>query len=141
MFALSLAMRHNISVAKIADITGIDPWFLQRIQHIVDVERMLRADQNLTQERLRSLKQVGISDKRIGELTGKTGLAVRTLRKQLGVTPSVFQIDTLAAEFSSETNYLYMTYNGQHNDVAPLHDTGCGGSRLRPLSHRLLGRI
>jgi carbamoyl-phosphate synthase large subunit len=124
MFALSLAMRHNISVEKIADITGIDPWFLQRIQHIVDVERTLRADQNLSQERLRSLKQVGISDKRIGELTGKTGLAVRALRKQLGVTPSVFQIDTLAAEFSSETNYLYMTYNGQHHDVAPLHDTG-----------------
>ena len=124
MFALSLAMRHNISVAKIADITGIDPWFLQRIQHIVDVERTLQAEQNLSQECLRSLKRVGISDKRIGELTGKTGLEVRALRKLLGVTPSVFQIDTLAAEFSSETNYLYMTYNGQHHDVAPLHDTG-----------------
>jgi carbamoyl-phosphate synthase large subunit len=124
MFALSLAMRHNISLKKIADITGIDPWFLQRIQHIVAVEQSLRTERNLSQERLRSLKQVGISDKRIGELTGKTGLEVRALRKQLGVTPSVFQIDTLAAEFSSETNYLYMTYNGQHHDVAPLHDSG-----------------
>lgn len=124
MFALSLAMRHNFSVAKIADITGIDPWFLQRIQHVVDSEQFLRMDQNLSQERLRTLKQTGISDKRIGELVGKTGLEIRALRKQLGVTPSVFQIDTLAAEFSSETNYLYMTYNGQHHDVAPLHDTG-----------------
>ncbi|MHB8598295.1 MAG: carbamoyl-phosphate synthase (glutamine-hydrolyzing) large subunit [Ktedonobacteraceae bacterium] len=124
MFALSLAMRHNISVAKIADITGIDLWFLQRIQHIVDSEQSLRVDQNLSQERLRTLKQIGISDKRIGELVGKTGLEIRALRKQLGVTPSVFQIDTLAAEFSSDTNYLYMTYNGGHHDVEPLHDTG-----------------
>ncbi len=124
MFALSLAMRHDFSVQKIADITGIDPWFLQRIQHIVDVERTLQSDRNLSHERLRSLKQVGISDKRIGVLTNKTGLEVRALRKQLGVTPSVFQIDTLAAEFSSETNYLYMTYNGQHHDVAPLQDSG-----------------
>ncbi len=124
MFALSLAMRNNISLAKIADITGIDPWFLQRIQHIVDSEQSLRMDQNLSQERLRTLKQIGISDKRIGELVGKTGLEVRALRKQLGVTPSVFQIDTLAAEFSSETNYLYMTYNGRHHDVEPLHNTG-----------------
>lgn len=124
MFALSLAMRHNISLAKIADITGIDPWFLQRIQHIVDGERSLRIDQNLSQERLRRLKQMGISDKRIGELVGKTGLEIRALRKQLGIMPSVFQIDTLAAEFSSETNYLYMTYNGRHHDVAPLHDSG-----------------
>ncbi|HVB25601.1 MAG TPA: carbamoyl-phosphate synthase (glutamine-hydrolyzing) large subunit [Ktedonobacteraceae bacterium] len=124
MFALSLAMRNNISIAKIADITGIDPWFLQRIQQIVDGEQCLRADQNLSEERLRTLKQMGISDKRIGELVGKTGLEIRALRKQLGVTPSVFQIDTLAAEFSSETNYLYMTYNGQHHDVEPLHDTG-----------------
>jgi len=124
MFALSLAMRHNISLAKIADITGIDLWFLQRIQHIVDGERSLQIDQNLSRERLHTLKQMGISDKRIGELVGKTGLEIRALRKQLGVTPSVFQIDTLAAEFGSETNYLYMTYNGRHHDVAPLHDTG-----------------
>ena len=124
MFALSLAMRQSISVAKIADITGIDPWFLQRIEHIVNAEQSLREDKHLSRERLRMLKQMGLSDKRIGELVGKTGLEIRALRKQLGVTPSVFQIDTLAAEFSSETNYLYMTYNGQHHDVEPLHDAG-----------------
>ena len=65
-----------------------------------------------------------MSDKRIGELVGKSGLEIRAPRKTLGVTPSVFQIDTLAAEFPSETNYLYMTYNGQHHDVAPLGDEG-----------------
>ena len=124
MFALALAMRHGISVSQIAAITGIDPWFLQRIQHIVDIEQALQSDEQLTAARLWALKQVGISDKRIGELVRKSGLEIRALRKTLGVTPSVFQIDTLAAEFPSETNYLYMTYNGQHHDVARLGDEG-----------------
>ena len=124
MFALALAMRHGISLSQIAAITGIDPWFLQRIQHIVDIEQALQNDGQLTAARLWALKQVGISDKRIGELVGKSGLEIRALRKTLGVTPSVFQIDTLAAEFPSETNYLYMTYNGQHHDVAHLGDDG-----------------
>lgn len=124
MFALALAMRCGITVAEIVQITGIDAWFLQRIQHIVDIEQGLRIETDLSAERLLALKQVGMSDKRIGELVGKSGLEVRALRKTFGVTPSVFQIDTLAAEFPSETNYLYMTYNGQHHDVAPLGDEG-----------------
>ena len=124
MFALALAMRSNISVEKIADITGIDLWFLKRIKHIVDLERALQADHDLSAPRLLALKQNGTSDKRIGELVGKSGLEIRTLRKQLGVTPSVFQIDTLAAEFPSDTNYLYMTYNGEHHDVGPLQNEG-----------------
>jgi len=122
MFALALAMRNGISVSQIATITGIDPWFLQRIQHIVDIEQALCASQDLSAPHLLAMKQLGISDKRIGELVGKTGLEIRALRKQHGITPSVFQIDTLAAEYPSETNYLYMTYNGQHHDIAPLGD-------------------
>jgi carbamoyl-phosphate synthase large subunit len=124
MFALALAMRCGIAVEEIAQITGIDPWFLQRIRHIVEVEQTLRMEPDLTAQRLLALKQVGMSDKRIGELVGKSGLEMRALRKKLGVAPSVFQIDTLAAEFPSETNYLYMTYNGRHHDVAPLGDEG-----------------
>jgi carbamoyl-phosphate synthase large subunit len=124
MFALALALRCGISIAKIHDITGIDPWFLQRIKHIVDEEQTLASDTDLSAERLLALKQIGVSDKRIGELTGKTGLEIRALRKLYGVKPYIFQIDTLAAEFPSDTNYLYMTYNGQHYDVAPLYDDG-----------------
>src|ERR1700686_1782038 len=124
MFALALAMRCGIAVEEIAHITGIDPWFLQRIRHIVDIEQALRIETDLPAQRLLALKRAGMSDKRIGELVGKSGLEIRALRKTLGVTPSVFQIDTLAAEFPSETNYLYMTYNGQHHDVAPLGDEG-----------------
>jgi carbamoyl-phosphate synthase large subunit len=124
MFALALAMSCGITVDEIAQITGIDPWFLQRIKHIVDIEQALRVETHLPAERLLTLKQAGMSDKRIGEFVGKSGLEIRALRKSLGITPSVFQIDTLAAEFPSETNYLYMTYNGQHHDVAPLGDAG-----------------
>ncbi len=124
MFALTLAIRYGISVQEIANITGIDPWFLQRIKHIVDIEQSLQADQDLSASRLLSLKQLGISDKRIGELTGKAELEIRSLRKKFGVIPSVFQIDTLAAEFPSDTNYLYMTYNGQHHDVQPCENEG-----------------
>ena len=124
MFALPLAMRHGYSIEKIHDITGIDPWFLQRIQHIIAIEQELSATRDLSPPRLRVLKQLGTSDKRIGELVGKTGLEIRKIRKQAGITPVVFQIDTLAAEFPSETNYLYMTYNGQHNDVFSTGEDG-----------------
>ncbi len=124
MFALPMAMLQSFSIEEIYDITGIDPWFLKRIKHIVDIERDLQASQDLSASRLLDLKQSGVSDKRIGELTGKTGLEIRALRKALEITPSVFQIDTLAGEFPSDTNYLYMTYNGQHHDVEPLQDDG-----------------
>ncbi len=124
MFALPLALRHGYSIEKIHDVTGIDPWFLQRIEHIVAIEQDVSTHKDLSPARLRALKQMGVSDKRIGELVGKTGLEIRKIRKQAGITPAVFQIDTLAAEFPSETNYLYTTYNGQHNDVQP---TGAEG--------------
>jgi carbamoyl-phosphate synthase large subunit len=124
MFALPLAMRNGYSLEKIHDVTGIDMWFLMRIQHIVNSEEKLRTSKDLSFERLLDLKQQGVSDKRIGELLGKSGLEIRALRKELGITPFVFQIDTLGAEFPSNTNYLYTTYNGQHHDVAPTGETG-----------------
>ncbi len=124
MFALAMALRSGITIEKIYEITGIDPWFLYKIKRIVDAEYDLQASQDLSAHNVWGLKQMGISDKRIGVLTGKTGLEIRTLRKKLGVLPSVFQIDTLAAEFASDTNYLYMTYNGHHNDVEPIGDEG-----------------
>jgi carbamoyl-phosphate synthase large subunit len=124
MFALALALRHGLTVEEISEVTGIDPWFLLRIQHIVETERILQTEHDLSLRSLSNYKQLGFSDKRIGELTDKTGLQIRALRKELGITPSVFQIDTLAGEFPSDTNYLYLTYNGQHHDVKPLGADG-----------------
>ena len=99
MFMLPLAMRQGISIQEIQSITGIDLWFLQRIKHIVDIEQTLQETQDLTPLNMLALKQMGVSDKRIGELVGKTGLEIRALRKRQGITPVVFQIDTLGAEF------------------------------------------
>lgn len=121
MFAIAKALKKNISISKIYNLTGIDPWFLYRIKNIVDEEkRIKRKVKNLKSEQLWRLKQLGFSDRKIGEKIGVTGLEIRALRKKFGVLPSVFQIDTLAGEFPAKTNYLYLTYNGQHYDVEPL---------------------
>lgn len=117
MFALARAMRNRMSIKKIQQLSGIDLWFLSRIKNIVTAEEHLREVKQLDKEQLLRLKQIGFSDKRIGELIGKTGLQIRELRKKLGVLPSVLQIDTLAAEFPAQTNYLYVTYNATHNDL------------------------
>jgi len=124
MFAIALAIKKGVSIKKIYDLTGIDPWFLYRIKNIVLEEKNLKTTKNLTAEKLWKLKQLGFSDKKIGEKTGTTGLEVRALRKKLKVLPSVFQIDTLAGEFPAKTNYLYLTYNGSHNDVKPTKKEG-----------------
>lgn len=124
MFALCEALRRNISVEKIYEITGIDPWFLHRLKTIVDAEEELKKNNQLDKPSLLNLKQLGFSDKKIGSLVGKKGLEVRTLRKKLGILPSIFRIDTLAGEVPAKTNYLYITYHGFHHDIEPI---GKGG--------------
>jgi len=124
MFALAEAIQKRISIQKIYEITGVNPWFLNRIKNIVVSEENLKENKNLTEEKLLELKQLGISDKRIGTLIGKTGLEIRDLRKKLNIKPFVFSIDTLAGEFPAKTNYLYLTYNGSHHDVEPIKKDG-----------------
>lgn len=126
MFAIAKAMREHFSIDEIYKLTGIDPWFLYRIKHLVDVEAQIpKKLSDLTKEQLLELKQLGFSDRRIGlMMDGVIGLEVRAHRKKLGIVPSVFQIDTLAGEFPAQTNYLYVTYNGSHNDVTPEKKNG-----------------
>lgn len=143
VFALAEAFKRGLTIDEIYEYTGIDRWFLYRVKNIVEHEKeitesSLRAERsNLTgiaslsliprndaKDQLLRWKQLGFSDKRIGELVGKTGLEVRKIRKELGVTPSVFRIDTLAGEIPAKTNYLYMTYAGAHHDVEPLKKDG-----------------
>ncbi|QBD76767.1 carbamoyl-phosphate synthase (glutamine-hydrolyzing) large subunit [Ktedonosporobacter rubrisoli] len=125
-FAIAHAIQQGMELDEIYTLTGIDHWFLQRIKHIVEMEQALQqhAKCSFNAEEMRAIKQVGISDKRIAELTEQSELEVRKQRKELGVKPAVFQIDTLAAEFPASTNYLYLTYNGEHHDVAPGRDGG-----------------
>ena len=125
MFALAQAIKEKMFIGKIYALTGIDPWFLERIKNIVDHESKVSKNiKKLTYEALLSLKKLGFSDKRIGQLTNTRGLEIRKLRKKYKIIPSVFQIDTLAGEFTAETNYLYLTYNGNHNDVTPIKRDG-----------------
>jgi carbamoyl-phosphate synthase large subunit len=119
MFVLAQALRKNITIKEIHKLTGIDPWFLFRIKNIVDEENTLKKQKKLKKETLLKLKKLGFSDKRIGLLRKDKGLVIRALRQKWGILPSVFQIDTLASEFPAKTNYLYLTYNGNHNDVEP----------------------
>ncbi len=123
-FALAKALQMGQDISEIYEITGIDPWFLQRVKNIVELEGGLHPDTELHVDQLWELKQNGVSDKRIAELTAKDELEVRTLRKQAGVLPAILQIDTLSAEFPSETNYLYMSYNANHYDIQPSADEG-----------------
>lgn len=136
MFLLAKALRSGMGIDEIYKLSGVDPWFLYRIKNIVDAEEALKkryekyngAKKNKTidlgkildRQQLLNLKQLGFSDKKIGELTGTTGLEIRKFRKSSGVLPSILQIDTLAAEFPAKTNYLYMTYNADHSDTKKL---------------------
>ncbi|MCL5666414.1 MAG: carbamoyl-phosphate synthase (glutamine-hydrolyzing) large subunit [Patescibacteria group bacterium] len=120
LFALAESLKNGAKVKDIYQATGIDLWFLYRIKNIVDTEENLKASQMLDPQSLCRYKQAGLSDKRIAFLTGKTELEIRALRQKAGVLPSVFQIDTLAGEVPAQTNYLYLTYHGNHHDVQPL---------------------
>ncbi|MFA6171821.1 MAG: carbamoyl-phosphate synthase (glutamine-hydrolyzing) large subunit [Patescibacteria group bacterium] len=120
LFDLAEALKREMSIEDIYQITGIDPWFLSRLKNIVEIETDLASDKKLDREKLLRAKQAGLCDRRIGKIVEKTQDEIRTLRKKLGILPSVFQIDTLAGEVPAKTNYLYLTYHGEHHDVKPL---------------------
>ena len=120
LFAIAESMAKGMTVDEIRDITGVDKWFLYRVEAIVSAEKNFKRNNALTAETMLSLKQLGFSDKKIGELSGKTEFEIRKTRKKLNVKPFAFQIDTLAGEVPAKTNYLYLTYHGGHHDVAPL---------------------
>ena len=134
IFVIAKAMKAGYSVERIHELTKIDKWFLYRLQNIVNTEGELELNDSLealSPELLRQAKQQGFSDFQVaravlkGSMAGNTenaNLAVRALRKRLGITPVVKQIDTLAAEYPAQTNYLYLTYNGSENDIEYLHD-------------------
>jgi len=118
IFAIAEAVKH-FSIEEIHALTLIDRWFLYKIKNIVDLEQKLseRDYQDFPRELLVKAKQHGFSDKQIALLFGKGELDIRDLRKRQNVQPVVKQIDTLAAEYPAQTNYLYLTYNGSEDDM------------------------
>ncbi|MDE5784908.1 MAG: carbamoyl-phosphate synthase large subunit, partial [Duncaniella sp.] len=134
IFIIAQAMQKGYTVDRIHELTKIDKWFLHKLHNIiVTAGELARYNQleELPAELLRQAKCQGFSDFQVAREVMKgdmdvdaenANLQVRALRKQLGITPVVKQIDTLAAEYPAMTNYLYLTYNGTQNDVRYLHD-------------------
>ncbi|MBN2096057.1 carbamoyl-phosphate synthase (glutamine-hydrolyzing) large subunit [Candidatus Peregrinibacteria bacterium] len=120
-FALAQAVDKGYSVEKLYKLTGIDPWFLHKIKNIRKIAKKVRKAKSLTsisEDLMRMAKKAGFSDKQIARILKGDEMTVREYRKKLGVTPVVKQIDTLAAEFPAKTNYLYMTYWGDKDDIS-----------------------
>lgn len=124
IFAICEALKNGETVESLYNTTGVDPWFLYRLEEIVKTEKEFQEKKELTKESMQKLKQHGFSDKYIGKLIDMKGLDIRAKRKELGVMPAVFKIDTLAGEFPAKTNYLYITYHGSHNDIEPIGKKG-----------------
>jgi carbamoyl-phosphate synthase large subunit len=117
LYHVAIALKMGISVNRIYELSTVDPWFIEKIQNIVNTEDELK-NSELNEPLLWKAKKMGFADKQIARAKSKTPDEVRDLRKNLGVIPSVKQIDTLAAEWPAVTNYLYLTYGGHSNDVA-----------------------
>ena len=129
VFIISKAMHKGYSINQIHDLTKIDKWFLYKLKHIIDIDETLKACKSvnvLDKELLRTAKIYGFSDFQIARAVGlerevgnmgKAGLMIRRLRKSYGILPVVKQIDTLAAEYPAQTNYLYVTYSGTTSDI------------------------
>jgi carbamoyl-phosphate synthase large subunit len=120
IFAVAQALRDGWSVDEIHELTKIDRWFLNAIVPIVATHKELQRRRDTLEEgELVAAKKLGFSDQMIGHLMGKSRVEIRDLRKRFGVQPFVAQIDTMAAEFPAETNYLYSSYHATATDVAP----------------------
>ncbi|MDD4431753.1 MAG: carbamoyl-phosphate synthase (glutamine-hydrolyzing) large subunit, partial [Bacteroidales bacterium] len=136
IFVISKAFRAGYTVEQIHQLTKIDPWFLQKLLKIVRTAEELEAlnpplngeNIGLDKELLIKAKVLGFSDFQLARALWKDQmneqhlLQIRNYRKELGVLPSVKQIDTLAAEYPAQTNYLYLTYGGSENDISYEND-------------------
>lgn len=133
IFVIESAFRKGYDVDKIHELTKIDKWFLYKLRNLYQTATKLESLNNIKdipQELLKLAKQQGFSDFQIAKAVLKQNLGngheanlkVRALRNEYGIKPVVKQIDTLAAEYPAQTNYLYMTYNGTTHDIAYEND-------------------
>ncbi|MGP1416509.1 carbamoyl-phosphate synthase (glutamine-hydrolyzing) large subunit [Prevotella fusca] len=133
VFLISKAMHKGYTVDQIHDLTKIDRWFLNKLKHIIDIDEELKRKNinTLDKELLRTAKVYGFTDFQIARAVGleeecqnmhQAMRIVRRLRKSFGILPVVKQIDTLAAEYPAQTNYLYVTYAGVDSDITFSND-------------------
>ena len=132
IFVISKAFKKGYTVDQIHELTKIDRWFLDKLYNIFNTSKellLLDSKEQLSRDLLKKSKQQGFSDFQLARLIYKESVdiddasaLIRAYRKELNILPVVKQIDTLAAEYPAQTNYLYLTYNGTHNDVKYLGD-------------------
>ncbi|MBD2085383.1 carbamoyl-phosphate synthase large subunit [Coleofasciculus sp. FACHB-542] len=120
IFTVRHAMLMGMTVEEVYELTGIDPWFLDKMQQLLETEKFLKRSKlkDLTKEKLWDIKQEGFSDRQIAYATKTTEDEVRDYRKQLGVVPVYKTVDTCAAEFEALTPYYYSTYE-EESEVLP----------------------
>ncbi len=133
VFVISKAMHRGYTIDQIHDLTKIDKWFLYKLKHIIDIDEEMKKQNinTLSNDLLRTAKVYGFTDFQIARAVGlekeignmhKALLIVRDRRKNAGILPVVKQIDTLAAEYPAQTNYLYLTYSGVASDITFSND-------------------
>ena len=112
------AIYSGMTIERINELSSIDPWFLNKIKNIVEMEIQFKKSSNSFQKNIiREAKKLGFSDKQLANYLNLDEDQMRHLRKTFGVQPVIKQIDTLAAESPAQTNYLYLTYGGDYDDV------------------------
>uniref|UniRef100_A0A8C6VDJ5 Carbamoyl-phosphate synthetase 2, aspartate transcarbamylase, and dihydroorotase n=1 Tax=Naja naja TaxID=35670 RepID=A0A8C6VDJ5_NAJNA len=122
IFVLAAALRAGYSIERLYELTKIDRWFLHKMKNIADhalcLESYRQAEPgSMPPHVLKLAKQLGFSDKQVAQAVLSTELAVRKMRHDLKILPVVKQIDTVAAEWPAQTNYLYLSYNGTEHDL------------------------
>jgi len=121
IFAIARAMKQGMSVDEVHELTKIDRWFLSGLEQVVHMHSELetKKGEDLSTDVLRRAKELGYSDMFISKLTDIDHRRVREMRKDRGIVSQIAKIDTLAAEFPAETNYLYSTYHASASESAP----------------------
>jgi carbamoyl-phosphate synthase large subunit len=133
---VTYALQHDVPISEIYRLSRIDPWFLEQLQDVMEIQREVEGKQleDISPELLRAFKEVGLSDRRLSYMTDRTEDEVRAFRKTVGVVPVYKRVDTCGAEFESFTPYLYSTYEqedeSQPTDQRKIMILGSGPNRI-----------
>ena len=126
LFAVAKAMKENISIDRINELTNINKWFLYKIKNIIELEEELTTQtfDSFDTDLLLRAKRYGFGDKQIGNILDVEAKEIASLRREHKIIPAALQIDTMAAEYPAKTNYMYLTYNESSNEI-PKCDKKC----------------
>lgn len=112
------AIYFGMTIERINELSSIDPWFLIKIKNIIEMEKKFNnSSNNFNENIIREAKRLGFSDKQLAHYLNLDEYQLRHIRKTFGIEPVIKQIDTLAAESPAQTNYLYLTYGGEYDDI------------------------